>query len=343
MDLARDIGIPWGVLQLACAGAEAAEPILLRLCPAVGEKHTMCVVLNVASSRKTGERQMDGNDLKKFVFAVETVALAADGQVSCKVALEAIQDQMQIGGRIVAEYDSTRPRTGPANEGARTYADFVGKSWTIKVTSKGQVTDPGLDELFQAVAQARVDQEDANTREQLKDKAAQAIEAANQRAGSSANRVLARKKELEESPAFGRDDIRVLLESLFASLPEKAVPSGGSWSAPVLIQIGAAMELPTTYILQAVDDRTCTIEASGKGDTRERPFIYSRMGHTVINKLAGTARSTLKIDRKSGWLLHRDQKASFAGQMEFDSPGRTSRDAISQMTIEVTAGVELIK
>jgi hypothetical protein len=180
-------------------------------------------------------------------------------------------------------------------------------------------------------------------REQLKEKADDAIERTDQRFGSRMGRTLALKKQLEESLLFGAEEIRGLLNHLVVPLPDEPVHSGSRWSGPVAVRVGTRLEMPGTHILTAVEEDSCTIAAEGQRDLEEEPFIYQVGSTTVSNKLGGSSQARLTVDRPTGWLRAKEQKTILRGRVLRAAGTAPGQETFSDVAMEIATTVTAIE
>ena len=93
----------------------------------------------------------------------------------------------------------------------------------------------------------------------------------------------------------------------------------------------------------ALDEDACTIEAQGDRGEQEEPFVYQTGQVTVSNKLAGSARVKLIIDRHTGWLRHKEQKTSLSGQILQSPAGAQGTATAIDTTMEITTTVATVE
>ncbi len=284
--------------MLATVSPEPAEVVRLEFHPSPGSTRKLAVTTQMTiSSQEQGSPQVDITNTQSFTVGLEARAAQADGAIPVTVTLQAIRVTAETQGHVLGEYDSTKPQSEDDSM-AGFYVPFVGQRFTMRLSQQGEIIDPGLDELFLAVAAAHVEAEDDMMREQLGEKATEAIQRADQRFGSRRARTQALEKQFEESPLFGARHVRGLLDHLVAPLPAEPVRSGDHWSDPIGVFFGARIEMPGTYTLEALEEDSGTIIAEGQRSAEDEPFIYQSGSATVSNKLAGSSHVTLTVSRR---------------------------------------------
>jgi len=319
---------------------EASNANRLQFAPSPGDKRTMRVttITHHSMSAPEGEQAQEVRGTQSITVDLEAIETRADGASAVRVTLARIEVKTEMNGITAGTYDSTRV-PGEDDPVAGIYASFVGKRFTIGVSGSGEIVDPGLDELFLAAAQDRMEAEDEMMRARLKERADAAIEQTDQRLGSRQARALSLKKQLEEFPSFGSEKILSLLDQLITTLPAQAVQNGASWSDPIAIRVGTRVEMPATYTVTGLDEDACTIDAQGERGTEEEPFVYQSGATTVTNELAGPTQVKLIIARQTGWLQRKEQKTSLSGRMIHSPAGPQGVESALETTMEITTTV----
>jgi len=316
----------------------------LRFCPSLGDKRTVCVTMTTqySMSAQQGGPAQDVTGVQSITVDLEAGETRADGAVAVRVTLARIQVKTDMQGTTQGAYDSAQAPTED-NPVTEIYAPFVGKHFTIGVSRQGEIINPGMDELFLAAAQDRAEAEDNMMRERLKEKADRAIERADQGFGSRQGRILVLKRQLEAFPILGKGEILSLLGHLVAPLSVQAVQSGASWRGPIAVRVGIHMEIPATYTVTALDEDACTIEARGDRGEEEEPFVYQTGQVTVSNKLAGSSRVKLIVDRHTGWLRHKEQKTKLSGQIIQSPADAQGTETAIDTTMEISTVVASVE
>lgn len=318
---------------------EPAEAVRLQFHPSPGSTRRLIVTTEMTiSSKEQGGQPLDVTNTQSFTVGLEARGAQADGAIPVTVTLQAIQVKTEMQGMTLGEYDSTKPQSEDDSM-AGLYVPFVDQRFTMRLSPQGEIVDPGLEELFLAVAADRIEAEDDMMREQLGERASEAIQRTDQRFGSRRARTSALKKQLEESPLFGAQDILALLDHLVVPFPSEPVQKGGIWGDPVAIRVGPRIEMPGTFRLVALEDDSCTIVGEGHRSDEDEPFIYQQGAVTVSNKLAGSSDVTLTVSRPPGWLESREQATTLSGRIlrvPVGSPGQETR---SDITMDIATTV----
>ncbi len=318
------------------------DAVPLRFAPHPGPGPTLRVSTRLDISSQEEGRHMDISSTQSFTVVLEANEPQADGTVPVTVTLRAIQVRTQMDGTVLGEYDSARPRS-EADSMAGIYVPFVGKRFTIRVSGQGELLDPGFDELFLAVAADRVEAEDDMIREQLHEKAEEAIAKTDQRYGSRRGRTLALKQQFEESIIFGADAIRHLLDHVIVPLPPESVRSGSRWEGPIPVRLEVRFEMPGTYAVTALDEGSCMIVAEGRRNMEDEPVIYQVGTTTVSNRVGGSSQIHVAVDCPTGWLRSREQNTSLRGRVLRTTPSAPGQPTFSDVAMEITTTVTAVE
>ncbi len=330
---------PTGVDTMSVPVApQDAETVLLRFRPTPGTARTLHVTTHSVMSSEEEGQQLGVAYRQSFTAGLEAQDPDTGGIVPVTVTLEAIQVRTEMQGAVLGEYDSTSPQSEDDSL-AGTYVPFVGKRFTARLSPEGELVDAGLDELFQAVAADRIEAEDDMIREQLKERAEEAIQNLDQRFGSRRARTLALKQQLEGSLIFGAGEVRAMLDHLFAPLPTEPVQTDSRWNDPIVVQAGTRIEVPASYSVTDLDDQSCTMAAEGARSADDEPFIYRHGSTTVSSRLGGVSRVTLTVDCSTGWLMAREQRTTLSGRILRVSPDVPGQGTFSDVEMDITTTV----
>ena len=318
------------------------DTLPLRFAPHPGDRQTLRLTTHTTMSIEQNGRQEDVTSTQSFSVDLEAGEAHADGTIPVTVTLSVIQVKTEADGVLLGEYDSAAAQS----EGdlmAGIYVPFVGRHFAISVSEEGEIIDPGLDELFLAVAVGRTEAEDDMMREHLKEEAQTAIEKTDRSFGSRRERILAIKEKLEAFPSFGREELLSLLDHLIPALPAQPARSGVRWSGPIAVGIGTRLEMRGTYTLTAVEEDSCTVDAQGQRSLEDEPFIYQVGTTTVSNKLGGASQAHLTVDRRAGWLRRKTQETALRGRILTARAEVPGQGTFSSVAMEMTTTVVAIE
>jgi hypothetical protein len=315
---------------------ETGNAIRLQFNPASGTKRTMRVTRQHVTLHQMDEQSVEMKQTQSVTATLKPQAPREDGSMAIRVSLTQIQVKTESQGMAAGEYDSARP-PGEDNMMSELYTPFVGKPFTISVSSQGKIVDSGLDELYLTVANDCVVAEDKLMSNP------QSIERLDEKFGSRDGRIQNVKAQLETYPIFGGKQMRSLLEDLIVPLPASPIKENMSWDSTISVQAGMNVEVPATYTLTSLDEDAWLIEAQGERGKKEAPFVYEAGETTITNNLAGPLEIALIVDRRTGWLQHKEQKTELSGQVVRTRNGKRDANSVSNVTMELTTTVEFVE
>jgi len=295
--------------------------------PAPGTKRTMRVTTQLSQSVEEGGRAQQLTATETVGFDLEVMPPEVDGTIPLKVSLATVKVVSAANGTTLAQYDSTKPEDDPRSMG-ESYTPFIGKPFTISVSSQGEIVAYELDELYAAAAAAQV----------------HASGGADRPSGPSEQAVLAIKKQLEQSSVMHKNKVMGLLDELVLALPPDLVEKGLTWRGSVgASYVDRQLRLATVYTVVAVEDDHCAIQAKGHRSQKEDPVVQEFGPLRVSYMLGGSSDATLVVDRQTGWLSSKERKTSLSGQFVRTMTQGSQQDSVSQTTMEITTTVTLVE
>jgi hypothetical protein len=308
--------------------------------------------------------------IESLVFDLEAREPAEDGTAAIDVNMTSIHVTLIMAGQVSAVYDSTKP-PAEENEFAKSCSALVTNRFTIRVSPKGEVVDPGLAGLFLAAAENRAKEQDDALRKEFNEKSGQAmtrqleglspsqadslreavkkgtdhfIEVIHAQSDWRKNRVSELNESMEQSPVLGREGVSSLVNGLMAALPNEVVRVGDAWKGSLVSQADMFPPIPGMYTLTAIEPNVCTIQALGQRGLDEDPVVKKDEGWLkTTSRLGGSSEATLQIERQTGWLLRREQKTNLHGVFTTTIARPQPRDISDQTSIEITRVLTVIK
>jgi predicted RNA-binding Zn-ribbon protein involved in translation (DUF1610 family) len=307
---------------------EIASTAPLQFGPAPGTKRTMRISTATTQSIQIAEQEPDITAVETFTFDLEAMPAGTDGTIPLRVSLEAVQIETGTADAMVGKYDSTKPQNGTKNTIGEWYGLFLGKPFTISVSSRGEIASLALDELFVAAAEERLR---AEGRTDL-------------RSDSHQESVLRMKTHLEGFPVMSRDKVSNLISELIFMLPDEPLRTDTTWNRSMSIpQVNRRLALATAYTVTSVEDGICTIQAEGKRSYEEEAVVQE-MGQAKLSyKLGGTCHTTFTLDSRMGWLLGKEQQTNLSGQMVMTGTGSPELDRANQVALEIAVTVTTVE
>ncbi|NQV33552.1 MAG: hypothetical protein HQ515_12745 [Phycisphaeraceae bacterium] len=313
-------------------GSHAIHP---KFNPSPGSKRTVRLTTHVVTLHKQGERSIEMANTQSVTFNLEPSEATDEDIIPVTVIIARIQTKMETQG-IEREFDSAKALEEDSSM-TDIYTPFVGRPFTIGVSSQGEITDFGLDKLYLSIAEDRMQAEDKRMSNP------QSIERLDQKFGSRRDRTLAMTRQLEAFPILGSEQMRSLLGDLIVPLPGPTTQEDMSWDGFISVQAGMSIDVPATYTLRSLDEDAWLIEGHGERSKDEAHFVYEVGETTITNDLAGSSEVALIVDRHTGWLQRKEQKTELSGQIVGTRNGKQDTNSVSDVTMELTTTVELVE
>ncbi|MCF7973957.1 MAG: hypothetical protein K9N55_09085 [Phycisphaerae bacterium] len=320
---------------------ETSDETQLQFNPSPGLQQAMRVTTQLVMSNLYGGQLLEMTSTQSVTVDLDVQDPQADGAATLNVSISQIKVKMESQG-MADEYDSAEPSSQDSPV-AEFYSPFVGQTFTIHVSRQGEIVHTGLDELYLAAAQNRIKAEDDMIRTQNGEKADAVIQRTDRRFGSQDSRILAMKKQLEEFPLFGQEQVLRLLGDLIAPLPSQPIENNMTWDGMITVKAEINEDVPATYSVTSLDEETCVIEAQGERSEEEPPFVYQADQTTITSDLAGSSQVTLIVDRRTGWLKGKTQKTLLNGPIQQSLPGQADTETATQVIMDITTTVEPVE
>jgi len=344
------------VVGIVASDSSATEKLDLKLRLKPGQKYSVRITTEDKISQTVMGQQKNISHTKATAAGFEVKEVDANGVASIRVTYRTLKEKTDswAGG---IEYDSTKPDTAAGNPLARFYTPLIGESFTIRVTSEGQIVGlKGIDEMFLRIAEKMVEAEDKLVRaappgtceaakkraqkETPEERAKRRIEGFNNKYGSREKRVEAVKEMIKKMPEFSEDQIKNMLSDMIMVFPDRPVGIGDSWTAKmILASQSLPIEIDGTYSVKASKKGVVIVDVSSKRhlDDEAVPIGKARM------KIAGSYQGTLEIDEASGWVIRSKANMKFSGEMKIDANKQMPQGMTVPISIESAITVEPIK
>ena len=281
------------LLNLALLAAAAADDAKFDLRPhfAKGDVHHINATLDQTIEQTIHGRKQVVRQLIGIGYAFTVLDVASDGSTSIAVRYDSMTfAQKSPAGQV--EYDSTKPpRDVPP--AARGFAAIVGQSFTLTVSSDGQVTRVGgLDALLK--------------------------------------NVLA-KLELPEGPAkmasdklvrqmLSEPNVKSSMEGLLAVYPGRPIGVGDTWTQKSQVNSGFPLVLDTTFTLKSRHDGIATVAVKAAASSNSEAPPVDLASVRLSYDLTGEQTGAIDITESTGWLRAADLDQSLTGSLKLQSP-----------------------
>jgi hypothetical protein len=113
--------------------------------------------------------------------------------------------------------------------------------------------------------------------------------------------------------AYGEKAIKGSIEIFTAIFPEKPVKKGAQWNIVTNLEAGMASTLSTTYTYEGSEENFALISGLGSVTTTDKEAYAETNGMSMKYDLSGTLSSSIKMDKKTGWIHEASVEQSIEG------------------------------
>ncbi len=324
--------------------AAAAESIPLRYHPKVGEKRTLRVNFDLATTNTMPYGPECTEHIRTFTVEVEPISVTDDGSVVTRIGFLKIyrKSYRHSDGMAFEQFDSDRDLFEYNLSGGKLRAP-LGASFTVVTSAPGKIVKWSLDVFYDAVARNRMKHEDEVIQRMPKQRAAETLKEMKEKYGSPERRLRAYKEEAPKFLGYRPEELHLLANTVLVPFAPEPVAIGGTWKAPVMLSIEAPMELTGTYTLQTVESSAGTIQVEAQRTPQDKASGTPPGPAGAGPKFSGPYQATLKVDRATGCLLARQDLMNLTGELFWPGHSAAKPDGSVPVTIKATTTVEEVK
>jgi hypothetical protein len=112
---------------------------------------------------------------------------------------------------------------------------------------------------------------------------------------------------------YGEKGIKGSIETFTAIFPEKPVKKGAQWNIITNLEAGMSSTLNITYTYEGSEDEFVLISGLGSVETMDKETYVETNGMSMKYDLSGTISSSIKMDKKTGWIHEASLEQSIEG------------------------------
>jgi hypothetical protein len=298
------------LVLLAAATAVAADKVELRLRLDEGKTYIMTMTAKQAITQTFMGQEMAIDQTIQFAISFKSTKVDADGNTTVDVKYDSVAFE-QDGPMGWIEYDSADP-PDEIPMMARGFAGLVGRGFTMTVSPEGKVTDvKGVDKLFEEIVES-MELPEGPMLDQMKESLKQ---------------------------QFGDEAMKQQMQQMLATLPEKPVGVGDSWSAESNLTGMLAMVIKNTWKVTSIKDGIVTLDGESTIEPAKdgEPMKMGPMSMKI--DLTGSQKGTMELDEHSGFPLKAAINQDISGTVTTSQPGSDEEMSIP-MTIKSTITLE---
>ncbi|GAB4240539.1 MAG: hypothetical protein Tsb0034_17070 [Ekhidna sp.] len=187
----------------------------------------------------------------------------------------------------------------------------VGQPFTMEVNSKGMIEEiKGMDKVFDEAFETLRDRVDEEKLSRLRSQLTKAI---------------------------GPDALKGNLQTVLSVFPGKTVSKGDTWQVATIFSDGMDAAISSTYQLDEVSANKVTISGTSNVRSRDTEQFFELNGKFFRYEINGNRKSTITIDRNSGWV----KSASISQSLGGDSYLQPADELDEEITIPITIDNEI--
>lgn len=299
-----------GIMMFSVSGFDNA--VDLRINVKKGDKYNVHIVQEQESLITVNNQENKTNDVAEMNFTMDVKEDDNDKNSTIEYKYDSIQISREAYGNKIEYNSKNKTENNFLNS---MYEGFIGKGFTVKLDSRGQVLDiKGIDELLTSVAD-----NSANGDEQRK----------------------FIKEDLKKM--FGEESIKSMIKKSTSYYPDKNIQNGDKWKNKYNIKTTFPIDVENTFKLLGEEDGVLMVgvESSLVSDTQNNPIDI--MGVKTNISLNGNGKGSIEIDKASGIPKKATIKQIIEGYVESISNESTGEKIKIPMKISEKLTYEVIK
>ncbi len=134
------------------------------------------------------------------------------------------------------------------------------------------------------------------------------------------------------SKSYGSEAFKGNIEMVTAIFPDKRVAPGDSWMTQTKLQTGMEADIHSTYTYVKTDKNHVLITGDARIETADKEAYTDVNGVPTKYDLNGSMTSTVKIDKKTGWIIDGQIEQKLSGDVSIKPLG-TSEALLMSMNM----------
>lgn len=271
-----------------------------------GDKYNIHEVVNQQTTMTLNNQDIKTNQIMDMNFIMDVIDVDTNKNVTIDYKYDSIKISSETAG-VEVKYDSINPdSTNPMDS---IYGSILGKGFTLKLDSKGQVLElKGVEELLNSITdKIPGDNEQKKTL----------------------------KSFLAES--FGDDAIKSMINQTMNYYPQNKVKNNDTWENQYSVSVLFPMTVNNKFTLLGEKNRLLNLDVHSTitADTKDKPIDI--MGARANAKLNGDCKGTVAVNKETGLISRANLTQNMSGDFVL-----LSSESVPQkfnMPVKVTANI----
>jgi len=184
------------------------------------------------------------------------------------------------------EMDSEHPDNG--NPASAMLGKMVNKHFTMKMTTKGEITEVNSDKLLEDMVAGIDEQQAATSKEMMKQ-------------------------------YVGKDALKGSMEMMTRCFPDNPVSIGESWTNKSELTSVMSADVVMNWKLTESKDGVSNMEGSGTMKSKEINPFTKMNGYPMKFEITGDQKTQSKVDEKTGWVIESTSSSEINGKAIVDA------------------------
>jgi hypothetical protein len=273
------------LLVISLGAAAQKQNLLLNL--KTGETYTRSMTSNTSIKQDIDGKQMDINMSMacKMLFKVNSML---NNNYQMDISYERISIDMNMPGLNMNKDSGGVDINSMTNKMIKS---IVGKNFSMEMSRTGKIVKSSIDQLLIGIFDGL----------------------------PNVNAATRQKLESMLKQTFGEKAFKTNMESMSAYFPERPVAKGESWTVSTGLSSTAQINFTITYTLEDITGQHYIISGIGSISPNKDNPSSDINGISIKRNMVGTNKTTMKINKATGWIQEADLNQHSKGEIVMNS------------------------
>lgn len=297
-------------LMFTISGCSFAKSIKINL--KKGDKYAMTITTDYTNTVRAYQETANTTEKLNIKYDMDVTDVDKDKTSTIKMKYDTIKLNKE-SGESTLDYDSTSD--DKYSDASEVYGSFIGKSFTVKISDKGEVLKvEGADEIVDSVLdKVDVDEDDKP----------------------------AAKKALNKY--FGAKAVKAIFVQGMGYYPEKRMHIGDTWDSNYKSSSTISMAVKNTYKLLNDDNNKYAINIDSTLKPSSNNSSVDIDGTSAKMTFSGNLKGNVNVNKDNGFLSDGTLKESIKGNMTMKISESSSKELNMPITIQETIKYNITK